>query len=257
MTCFRRNALHGALSSLANDKAAMEGTLLLALLLTLSAPMKASTITWTTWTAATGGNPGIATGTIGAVGVTYAGQVTYFFTDYPSWKPTSTYAGGTVANAPSPDNIVGLTGGAGTAAATVTFSHPVVDPVMAIWSLGAPGLRAEFVFTSTEPFSVEAGGPSAEYGGSSIYTGGTCPANAVCGAEGNGTIEFNGTFTTLTWTNPNYENWYGFDLGIAGVAKTPEPASLLLLATGLLGLAWAVRRRERKGSAIALGERAK
>ena len=235
---------HAVVESLSNCKLARSCILLLSLLLLVTASTKASTITWTTWTAATAGNPGSATGTIGTVGVTYAGLVNYFYTSYPSWMPTSTYAGGTVSNAPSPDNIIGLTGGAGTGTETVTFSTPVVDPVMSIWSLGAGGTTAQFVFSSSEPFAIEAGGPSAEYGGSSIYVGGTCPANAVCGAEGNGTIQFNGTFSSLTWTNPVYENWYGFDLGIAGVASTttPEPASIVLLTT-VLGIAGALRRR--------------
>ncbi len=216
---------------------------MLGLLLALSALAKASTITWTTWAAATGGNPGSATGAIGAVDVTYTGQVTYFFTNYPSWMPASTYAAGTVSNAPSPNNIIGLTGGPGTGTQTVTFSKPVVDPVMAIWSLGNAGNTAQFVFLANEPFSVEAGGPSNEYGGSSIHTGGACPSNAVCGAEGNGTIQYSGTFSTLTWTNPVYENWYGFDLGIAGVAPTttPEPVSIVLF-TSFLGFAAVLRR---------------
>ncbi|MGH9405323.1 MAG: PEP-CTERM sorting domain-containing protein [Terriglobia bacterium] len=223
------------------------GVLAVGLMAGLSVPALGTTITWTTWSAATTGNPGSATGTIGSVGVTYSGQVTYFYTTYPSWKPTSTYAGGTVGNAPSPDNIIGLTGGAGTGTATITFSEPVIDPVMAIWSLGAGGTPAEFLFTSTEPFAVEAGGPSNEYGGSSITMGGSCPANAVCGSEGNGTIQFSGTYTTLTWTNPLSENWYGFDLGIAGVANStvPEPSALLLFGSGVLALGWLVRKRMR------------
>lgn len=228
-------------------KASTAGVLLSGLFLALTVPANAGNITWTTWISATAGNPGSASGTIGVVGVTYTGNLTRFYTNYPSWKPASTYAGGTVSNAPSPNNIVGLTGGANTGVETIIFSTPVVNPVMAIWSLGSPGNTAQFIFTASEPFSVEAGGPSAEYGGSSIYTGGTCPAHAVCGAEGNGTIQFNGTFSTLTWTNPVFENWYGFDLGIAGVANTttvPEPAGLFLLGAGLLALAWAIMRRK-------------
>lgn len=217
--------------------------------LTVTPPASAGTITWTTWSSATTGNPGAAMGAIGTVDVTYSGNLTRFYTNYPSWNPASTYMGGAVGNAPSPDNIIGLTGGPSTGTATIMFSVPVVDPVMAIWSLGAPGSPAQFVFTAGEPFSIVAGGPSAEYGGSSITTGGTCPANAVCGSEGNGTIQFTGTFSSLTWMNPLSENWYGFDLGIAGVAPppstVPELPSLLLLGTGLLGLAWILQRRNR------------
>lgn len=230
--------------ALRENKLAIRVLLAVSLLLALSVPGAAGSITWTTWSAHTTGNPGSASGTIGSVGVSYTGQVVYFFSNYPSWKPTSTYAGGTVSNAPSPNEIVGLTGGSATGTATITFSHPVVNPVLAIWSLGVGGTQAEFLFTASEPFSIEAGGPSNEYGGSSIFTGGTCPANAVCGKEGNGTIQFSGTFTSLTWTNPAYENWYGFDAGIAGVATpTPEPGALLLSGTGMLALGWLVRRR--------------
>jgi hypothetical protein len=223
-------------------KLAMAGALLLGLLLTVSAPAKGDTVTWATWTAASGGTPGSASGTIGTVGVTYSGQLEYFYPNtFPSWMPTSTWAGGTVANGPpSPGNIIGLFGGPGTGTATITFSVPVVDPVMAIWSLG-DSITAEFVFTGSEPFTVEAGGPSAEFAGGPIYTAG-CPANTVCGAEGNGTIRFHGTFSSLTWTNPIEENWYGFELGIPN-STVPEPGSLLLLGTGLVGLAGTIRRK--------------
>ena len=95
---------------------------------------------------------------------------------------------------------------------TITFSKPVVNPVMAIWSLGAPGTTASFNFTASEPFTIESGGPSAEFGGSAIFV---CSGNslAVCGTEGNGTIQFQGTFSTISWTNPAFENYYGFALG--------------------------------------------
>lgn len=111
-------------------------------------PAKAGTITWTTWTSATAGNSWSAARTIGSVGVTYNGQVTYFYTNYPRWAPASTYEGGAVGNAPSPHNILRLTGGANMGIDTVLFSQAVVDPVMAILSLGAGGDTAQFVFTS-------------------------------------------------------------------------------------------------------------
>ena len=108
----------------------------------------------------------------------------------------------------------------------ITFSKSVVNPVMAIWSLGAGGTTASFNFTPSEPFTIESGGPSAEYGGSTIFV---CSGNslAVCGTEGNGTIQFQGTFSTISWTNPVFENYYGFTIGapISTSVVVPEPAS--------------------------------
>ncbi|HEX4165361.1 MAG TPA: hypothetical protein VHZ55_07795 [Bryobacteraceae bacterium] len=54
----------------------------------------------------------------------------------------------------------------------------------------------------------------------------TVSGNTVLGAEGNGVLRFNGTFSQLTWTNPSFENYYAFTLGVAGQAGPaviPEP----------------------------------
>lgn len=205
-----------------------------------SVPASAATISWTTWSSN-------STGAITPLGITvsYSGEMHGLSASgYPSWNPATTFSGGTVGNAPpSTGRMVTLVGGTSTVD-TITFSSPVVNPVLAIWSLGAPGNQASFNFTATEPFAIQSGGPSAEYGGSSIVV---CSSNpqAVCGAEGNGTLQFNGTYSQISWTNPVFENYYGFTVGAAGVAspQVPEPASLLLVASGLAGAALFRRRK--------------
>jgi len=84
------------------------------------------------------------------------------------------------------------------------------------------------------------GGPSNEYGGSAISVIG----DTVYGVEGNGTVQFKGTFTSISWTNPVYENWYGFDVGVAGVAAAvPEPETYALMLAGLAAVGFVARRR--------------
>jgi hypothetical protein len=184
--------------------------------------------------------------TVGSTPVTVSFATTNYHADvasYPSWTPTTSWADGVVVNnAPvSANGIMQLDGGT-SALNTLTFSTPVENPVIAIWSLGAPGTSASFVFDAT-PVLI-AGGPSAEYGGSSISVSG----NTVYGSEGNGTVEFIGTYSSITWTNPQFEFWYGFDVGAPSLpaAAAPEPASLALLAIGtvsIIGYGW--RRRKR------------
>jgi hypothetical protein len=205
---------------------------------------QAANIDWNAWTSATGGM--IAPDSVGvSFAITGSGSFDALVSNYPSYTPTTTFADGTIVNdAPvSTDGIIRLMGG-NSNVNTVTFSTPVVNPVMAIWSLGAGGNQAQFDFINATPVFVS-GGPSAEYGGSPI----TVSGNDVLGIEGNGTVQFLGTFTSLSWTNPRFENWYGFDVGIAGVgssAGAPEPSTLALFSLALLPLAASFWRRGRR-----------
>jgi len=199
----------------------------------------ASLIDWNTWSSATSGN--IAADSV-TVSFSAGGSTDNLVSGYPTYTPTSTYADGTIVNnAPTSSNgIIQLTGG-NRNINTITFSNPVVNPVMAIWSLGQGGIQARFDFINATPTFV-AGGPSAEYGGSPILVSG----NSVLGNEGNGTVQFIGTFTDISWLNPVYENWYGFNVGIAGVAPTipaPEPSEIALFTLGL-GIVGVMRKRK-------------
>jgi hypothetical protein len=102
---------------------------------------------------------------------------------------------------------------------TWTFSAPVIKPILAIFNLGGSGTPASFNFTGSEPFTIESGGPSAEFGGSALIGG----LDSVSAEEGNGTVEFNGTFSSISWTNPKYEFFYGFTAGITEAAPALQP----------------------------------
>jgi hypothetical protein len=161
-------------------------------------PAHADAIAWTDWSAVRAGSPGSATGSIGGLTITYSGQNSGLLTGYPSWTPSSTFTGGVVGNPPpAANNSVQIEGGA-SYTETITFSSPVADPIFAVWSLGAGGTPASFDFSPGEPFTVQGDGPSSEYGGTSLYISG----EDVEGQEGNGIIQFDGSFSSITFTTP-------------------------------------------------------
>jgi hypothetical protein len=210
--------------------------LLVACAVSLSAMAHADTIAWTNWSTATSGNPGSAAGTIGSFNITYSGQTTGL-TNVPSWTPASTFTGGVVGNAPPHTPTIQLEGGSGITE-TVSFSSTVVDPIFAIWSLGAPGSPASFDFSSKsgQAFNILGGGPSTEFAGSAI----TSTGSIVHGSEGNGLVQFIGSFDSITFTTPNFENYYAFTVGYDATltgggtpGPVPEPATLSLFGLGL------------------------
>jgi hypothetical protein len=205
-----------------------------------------ASVIWTTWTGATP-NPttGSATGNAGSVGITYSGELEALVGNYPSWTPTSTFAGGSV-NGPSPSGgIIQLFGGNGDVTDTITFSHAVTNPVFAIWSLGQGGVDASFSFDRTPVFI--AGGESAEYHGTSINVSG----NVVSGQEANGTVMLLGTFNTISWINPTFENWYGFTVGVQSAVPEPSTWAMMLLGFAGIGLMTYRRRKSMAGLATA------
>jgi hypothetical protein len=208
--------------------------LLAACAVSVSAIAHADTIAWTNWSTATSGTPGSAAGTIGTVNVTYSGQ-TSGLTNVPSWTPASTFTGGVVGNAPPHTPTIQLEGGSGIAE-TISFSSTVIDPIFAIWSLGAPGTPASFDFSSKsgQGFNLLGGGPSTEFAGSAL----TSTGSIVHGSEGNGLVQFIGSFDSITFTTPNFENYYAFTVGYDATLtppppSVPEPATLSLFGLGL------------------------
>ncbi|HWY61369.1 MAG TPA: PEPxxWA-CTERM sorting domain-containing protein [Rhizomicrobium sp.] len=204
----------------------------------------ADTIDWTHWTASGAGTASGATS--GGVGVTFTGDIVSLVANYPSWTPTGTYVGGTVGNAPPQSGgIIQLFGG-NRDVNTISFSTALVNPVIAIWSLGQGGIDASYNFINA-PFTIEAGGPSAEYGGSSITSSG----DTVFGVEGNGTIQFTGTYTSISFTNPVFEDWYGFTVGNDVTAGVPEPATWAMFLLGFGAIGWTLRGNRRKAAVTA------
>lgn len=208
-----------------------------------AAPAYAETIYWTDWTAKTYGNPGSAIGTIGlpagAVAVGYSGEIVNTG-DQGDWSQfAGTYTSSAVDNAPTPSLVsIQLIGGNSTVN-TISFSVPIYNPVMAIQSLGS-GDAARYVFD--QPFSLLSQGPGHWGGGSaSLTTSGPVAGGytTLIGNEGNGTIRFLGSYSSISWTVPDGENYHMFTIG----APVPEPETYAMLLAGLGLLGFIARRK--------------
>lgn len=195
-----------------------------------------ATIYWTNWTSATPGSPGSATGTItGAtispVTVDYSGELTFGQTTPGGtnyWVPSTPYISPQVSNAPPDSDIIALD--LASTGNTITFDQALKDPVMAIVSLGQPSYLVSYTFN--HPFTVLSfGGGYWDIPGTGTLINSS--GNVLDGLEGHGVIQFNGTFSSISWDSTPSEYWHGFTVGVAAV---PEAGALMLFGTGLIGL---------------------
>lgn len=164
------------------------------------------------------------------------------------WVPTEAYS-------PLPDNasfiqqvegVEHVGGGvyASNGTRTITFSEAVINPYIALISVGSLELNLFVEYQFDQPFTVLSfNDPKLNDWGTGSYSilndGKTLSAK-----EFSGVIQFMGTFESLSFTLNTDENWHGFTVGAP--ARVPEPASLGLLAAGAIGLLGAVRRRARR-----------
>jgi hypothetical protein len=216
------------------------------LLLAAAPAAFADTVTWADWNAA---SKGVVTGTIGTVGVTYSGEISFVDAsnvgNFNYFQPTSSYVGGVVGNAATNGGLIAITGAPGNTD-TFNFSTAVSGIVLSEVSLGQPGVATQYTFD--QGFSIEACGPNVVYGGGCITQSG----DTMLGNEADGTILFTGgPVTSLSFTTENPEFWNGFTIGLLPQGVTPpppppavpEPETLALVGTGLLGLITAAKRR--------------
>lgn len=189
---------------------------------------------WIDWT-----NVNSGTLTIGSdvVGVSLTGS-TPLSLDNGSYYYDNASTGGTAPSGTygglAPSDMLQV---ANTSFFTLTFSQAVVNPYIALVSVGQGGVPVTYSFDSN--VSVLSSGGN--YWG---YTGYSVAGNAFTGYEFNGVLQLQGSFTTLNIAVGQPEYWHGFNVGSASVSAVPEPESYAMMLAGL-GLMGAIARRRR------------
>lgn len=222
----------------------MKKTFLLAVLLMSFAPAAFSApISWTDWESA---GSTAASGSLlvdgSSVDIDYSGSLSFSQTgtgtNYWTEGDPAPYTGSAVVdNAPTASEMLALNY---STTNKITFSETLLNPIMAIVSLGRTSLPVSYDFDTS--FSVLSEGRG--YWGDGSYSLGA--GDVLTGYELHAAIQFDGLVSSISWTNSPNEYWHGFTFGVAETTATvPEPSTLLLLGSGLAGLAFYARKRKK------------
>ncbi|MFZ4574228.1 MAG: hypothetical protein ACOYN0_07505, partial [Phycisphaerales bacterium] len=169
-------------------------------------------ILWTDWTSAPLGQPSTATGSLNPenpVTVTFSGEVVAptIITSggIHHWIPSAAYTSAALPNPPA--NADAIFTNRGNAVNTITFSRPVTNPVLALVSVGNGNQPVSLTFSA--PIALLSSG--AGFFGTGPFS--VRNGNILDGREGNGMIQLNGTFTSISWTG-NASEVYGIQVGV-------------------------------------------
>lgn len=217
----------------------MKKIIALAFVAALAVPFQASaadTASWTNWSSNTSGtfmqNGSSVTVTYSGtgLGVDHGG----YFYDVPS-----SFTNAAVTNTPGTNGTVIMVGGTADVN-TFHFSQAVIDPLIDLFSVGQGGVPVSFNFLGAVSFTVGAQGGGHWGGGSLVQSG-----SSVTGLEGNGLLQFSGSYTDISFTTPNYEYYYGGTVGaMSNVNAVPEPETYALMLAGLGVMGFVARRRK-------------
>ncbi|MEO5818003.1 MAG: PEP-CTERM sorting domain-containing protein [Gemmatimonadaceae bacterium] len=215
---------------------------LLAVMSVAAIPFTASAQSWTDWYSA---SPGVFYGTLVGTSVTYTGnyaggQLTGSGgTDY--FSPTAAYTQGGLT-APNAGGNVGFVQLVNPSVGLLSFGTPLTNIYLALISVGQGGTPVTYTFDQSFTVVSNNNSPNCAFWGCGSYTQ---SGNSITGTEFSGTLQFSGTYSSLSISTDPSENWHGFTVGAASVTATPEPASLVLMGTGFAGIAGFARRRRK------------
>lgn len=207
---------------------------LLLLLAVLNSQAAAAIVNWTDWDAAQTGASGSASGTIGNITLSYAGDVAFAQTGigvnyWTEYDPAPYTGNSLVDNAPTPAELIAAN--RGNTAQTLVFSETVTNPLMAIVSMGQQNVGVTYQFDTAYTVLSEGHG----YWGKGSYRIGE--SGELTGKELHALIQFNGRVNSLSWTTTQAEHWHGFTMGLLSPdISVPEPTTLVLFGLGLLCL---------------------
>ncbi|SCY31846.1 PEP-CTERM protein-sorting domain-containing protein [Nitrosospira sp. Nl5] len=211
-----------------------ELVLISALFFNAGAAMANGTVSWALWS----GPNATFTQNSDTIDLTYTGQWNSIDTNasYFNTVPAS-FTSPEVTNTPGANGAIHMVGGT-SEVNTLHFSQPVVDPVIAVYSVGRTSAPVTFNFLDDPTFVIASQGAGYWGGGTLTQSG-----NSVTGLEGNGLLQFTGSYTDISFTTPDSESFYGFTVGaMATVVPEPETYAMLLAGLGLMG--FLTRRRK-------------